>query len=148
MVAFFVLLYLTIRLRWGAFHRTDLVLLRSVGLFFMAFGAVFNVWGRIFLKTNWANHVRIYADQRLVTTGPYRIVRHPLYASIIWMFLGAAIAYLNPLAAVETALIFIPAMVYRSNLEEQELGKTFGDDYSNYQQKTGRFFPKMGVLRP
>lgn len=144
MAAFFILLYLTIRFRWSALTLDGLVGYRSFGLVLMLFGAAFNVWGRIYLKTNWADHVRIYDDQQLVTGGPYRIVRHPLYASIIWMFYGASIAYLNPLAAVETSLIFIPAMIYRSNLEELALAKTFGDAYSTYRKKTGRFFPNRG----
>ncbi|MDF7800882.1 isoprenylcysteine carboxylmethyltransferase family protein [Pontiellaceae bacterium B1224] len=144
MAAFFILLYITIRLRWSALEPEGFIVFRSFGLVLMIFGAGFNIWGRVFLKTNWADHVRIYDDQQLVTGGPYRIVRHPLYASIIWMFYGAALAYLNPLAAIENTVIFIPAMVYRSNLEEQALIKTFGDTYSDYRKMTGRFFPMIG----
>jgi protein-S-isoprenylcysteine O-methyltransferase Ste14 len=144
MTAFFVLLYFTIRFRWSAFDYSGLLIFRSFGLALMLFGAAFNVWGRLYLKTNWADHVRIYDDQTLITTGPYRFVRHPLYASIIWMFYGAAIAYLNPLAAIENTLIFIPAMIYRSNLEERALQETFGEQYADYRKKTGRFFPVMG----
>lgn len=144
MTAFFVLLYFTIRFRWSFINISGLLIFRSFGLALMLFGAIFNVWGRLYLKTNWADHVRIYDDQTLITTGPYRIVRHPLYASLIWMFYGAAIAYLNPLAAIETTLIFIPAMIYRSNLEEKALLETFGDVFSNYRKNTGRFFPKVG----
>jgi protein-S-isoprenylcysteine O-methyltransferase Ste14 len=144
MTAFFVLLYFTIRFRWSALEPSGWIAFRSFGLVLMLYGAAFNVWGRLYLKTNWSDHVRIYDDQTLVTTGPYRIVRHPLYASIIWMFYGAAIAYLNPLAALENTLIFIPAMIYRSNLEEDELRKTFGETFSNYWKTTGRFFPRIG----
>ena len=144
MVAFFLLFYFTVRFRWGASSADGLVAFRSIGLALLVFGTAFNVWGRVYLKTNWADHVRIYDDQHLVTTGPFRIVRHPLYASLIWMFFGAAIAYLNPLAAVETTLIFIPAMIYRSNLEEQALVETFADAYSDYRKSTGRFFPAPG----
>jgi protein-S-isoprenylcysteine O-methyltransferase Ste14 len=144
MTAFFVLLYFTIRFRWSAVDASGLMIFRSFGLALMLFGTAFNVWGRFYLKTNWADHVRIYDDQTLITTGPYRIVRHPLYASLIWMFYGAAIAYLNPLAAIENTLIFIPAMIYRSNLEERALQETFGDRFSNYRKTTGRFFPAMG----
>jgi protein-S-isoprenylcysteine O-methyltransferase Ste14 len=147
MAAFFILLYLTIRLRWSVLDRNGLVFFRAFGLVLMVFGAGFNIWGRIYLKTNWADQVRIYDDQQLISTGPYRMVRHPLYASIIWMFFGAAMAYLNPLAAAETVLIFIPAMIYRSNLEEQALSETFGTAYSSYRKKTGRFFPKLGNLK-
>jgi len=143
MTAFFVLLYFTIRFRWSALEPSGWIAVRSFGLALMLFGAAFNVWGRFYLRTNWADHVRIYDDQTLITTGPYRIVRHPLYASLIWMFYGAAIAYLNPLAALENTLIFIPAMIYRSNLEERALQETFGDTFSDYRKKTGRFFPAI-----
>ncbi len=148
MAAFFILLYFTIRFRWSASTLNGAIPLRAFGLGLMAFGAAFNIWGRIYLKTNWADQVRIYDDQQLVTTGPYRLVRHPLYASIIWMFYGAAIAYLNPLAALETTFVFIPAMVYRSNLEEYALQETFGAVYSTYRKNTGCFFPKIGRSKP
>lgn len=144
MTAFFVLLYCTIRFRWSALEPSGCIAFRSFGLALMLFGTAFNVWGRLYLKSNWADHVRIYGDQTLITTGPYRIVRHPLYASIIWMFYGAAIAYLNPLAAIENTLIFIPAMIYRSNLEERALRETFGESFSTYWKNTGRFFPRFG----
>jgi protein-S-isoprenylcysteine O-methyltransferase Ste14 len=144
MTTFFALLYFTIRFRWSALDGFRLLAFRSCGLALMLFGAAFNVWGRFHLKTNWADHVRIYDDQTLITSGPYRIVRHPLYASLIWMFYGAAIAYLNPLAALENTLIFIPAMIYRSNLEECALQATFGDKFSSYRKTTGRFFPRIG----
>jgi protein-S-isoprenylcysteine O-methyltransferase Ste14 len=144
MTAFFILLYFTIRFRWTAPELSGWIAFRSFGLALMLFGAAFNVWGRFYLKENWSDHVRIYDDQTLITTGPYRIVRHPLYASLIWMFYGAAIAYLNPLAALENTFIFIPAMIYRSNLEENELRKTFSDPFSAYWKTTGRFFPRIG----
>jgi protein-S-isoprenylcysteine O-methyltransferase Ste14 len=147
MTSFFILLYVTIRLRWTALEPSGWIAFRSFGLALMLFGTAFNVWGRLYLKTNWSDHVRIYDDQTLITTGPYRIVRHPLYASIIWMFYGAAIAYLNPLAALGNTLLFIPAMIYRSNLEENVLHETFGDRYSNYRKKTGRFFPMLGTRK-
>ncbi|WP_372808387.1 isoprenylcysteine carboxylmethyltransferase family protein [Pontiella sp.] len=144
MTGFFVALYLVIRLRISAIDSDGLLPLRGAGLALMVFGTAFNIWGRIFLKQNWSDHVRVYSDQQLVTTGPYRIVRHPLYASLIWMFYGAALAYLNPLAALGNTLVFIPAMIYRSNLEEQALGATFGGAYAAYRKRTGRFFPKPG----
>jgi len=143
MTAFFILLYLTIRFQWSANSMDGLLPLRWLGLTGMVFGAIFNLWGRVYLKTNWANQVRIYDDQQLITTGPYRIVRHPLYASIIWMFYGASLVYLNPLAALEITLLFIPAMLYRSNLEELALTETFGEKYIIYKTDTGRFFPKI-----
>ena len=148
MAAFFVLLYVTIRLRWGMAAASGYVFWRSVGLALVVMGTAFNVWGRVHLGANWADHVRIYADQALVTRGPYRFVRHPLYASLLWMFYGASLAYLNPLAALETTLIFLPGMWYRSNLEEAALLERFGDAYRAYRARTGRFLPRPGRLAP
>lgn len=149
MSVFAVLLYLTIRLRWTMLplEQTPLVLsVRSLGLVLMVYGAYFNILGRRHLKKNWADHVRIYQDQQLVTDGPYRIVRHSLYASLIWMFYGASIAYLNPLAAVENTLIFLPAMTWRARLEETALTERFGQQYTDYMLHTGRFFPRLRSL--
>lgn len=148
MTAFFLVLYVTIRLRWSMLPCSGLLALRSTGLGLMLLGTAFNVWGRLHLGGNWADHVRIYGNQSLVTGGPYRFVRHPLYASLLWMFYGASIAYLNPLAALETTLVFLPAMGYRSGLEEQALIETFGDGYTTYRARTGRFLPKWRSLIP
>jgi protein-S-isoprenylcysteine O-methyltransferase Ste14 len=147
MAGFFVLLYGTIRFRWGALRTEDFDVLRVAGLILMLWGTAFNIWGRVHLKSNWADHVRIYEDQQLITTGPYRIVRHPLYASLIWMFYGASMAYLNPLAALENTVLFLPAMIYRSNLEEQALLNRFGDAYAPYRNRTGRFVPRIGPVK-
>lgn len=148
MTAFFLVLYATIRLRWSMLVCPDLLVLRTCGLGLMLLGTAYNVWGRLHLGTNWADHVRIYGNQSLVTGGPYRYVRHPLYASLLWMFYGASIAYLNPLAALETTLIFLPAMWYRSNLEERALVETFGVDYRDYRVRTGRFLPRLRSFLP
>ena len=148
MAAFFVLLYATIRLRWGMVAESGFAIGRSIGLALVVVGTAFNVWGRLHLGANWADHVRIYTDQTLVTGGPYRFVRHPLYASLVWMFYGASLAYLNPLAALETTLIFLPGMWYRSNLEEAALLERFGDAYRAYRARTGRFLPRPGRLAP
>ena len=147
MTAVGLLVYATIRFRWGgldlqACESPLLLALRVAGILLLVVGTAFNIWGRFHLKGNWADHVRIYDDQSLVMDGPYRFVRHPLYASLIWMIYGAAIAYLNPLAALEGALIFYPMMIYRARLEETALEQKFGGTYAAYRSKTGRFLPK------
>lgn len=145
MTGFFLVLYATIRLRWGMLdrHGAGWLAFRSAGLALMLLGTAVNVRGRLHLGDNWADHVRVYGNQQLITSGPYRWIRHPLYASLIWMFYGAAMAYLSPLAALETTLVFLPAMVYRSNQEEQALTGVFGDAYRDYRARTGRFLPRL-----
>ena len=146
MVLFAVALFLTLRFRVGFFsagNQWGVLLFRAAGSLVMLVGLAFNVWGRMHLKGNWSDHVRVYEDHFMVTDGPYRFVRHPLYSSLIWMFLGASAAYMNWLSALETLLIFVPAMTYRARLEEQALEAQFGNAWTAYRNATPRFFPSI-----
>ena len=76
---------------------------------------------------------------KLITTGPYRFIRHPMYTSLIIMMIGIALYnyhWINFLGVV----IVILAVIYKANIEEVLLNNHF-PDYSNYQQQTKRFIP-------
>ena len=105
-------------------------------------GTIFNLLGRQYLGENWGNNVVIYTNHTLVTNGVYKIVRHPLYASIIWMIYAVGILYKNHVVLILNTIIFIPFMTYRAKQEEKELDKAF-DEYKNYKNKVGMFFPKI-----
>ena len=145
MLLFFMLFYAVIRLRLGQVPvnppslRMCFVL---AGLALVITGAITNILGRLALGRNWANHIKIYSDHALVSGGAYKIVRHPLYASLIWMFLGASLVYLNYLAFLANAIIFVPFMYYRAKQEEDLLSKEF-EEYKDYQKNVGMFFPKI-----
>ncbi len=139
MFLFFVLIYFIIRSRIGTLGLENPVL-RIIGLALIVFGCMFNVWGRIHLGSNWANHIRIYKTQTIVTNGPYSFVRHPLYASLIWMFYGASLAYMNYIAFLANTFIFVPFMFYRAR-QEEELLKQF-PAYREYMKKKGMFLPR------
>lgn len=111
------------------------------GLMVLA-GCAANLLGRFSLGGNWANHIKIYEGHRLVTTGMYGLVRHPLYASIILMFYGASLVYFNVLALAAVTLIFVPFMFYRARQEEALLREQFAE-YIQYQGHTGMFFPRI-----
>jgi protein-S-isoprenylcysteine O-methyltransferase Ste14 len=141
MLAFFLGFYLLIRLRLGAhfipviYHPAALV-----GLGLLLLGTAVNILGRFALGRNWGNQVIIYEDHQLVVGGVYRIVRHPLYAGLIWMFTGAALVFQNWAALLATIFIFLPGMYYRAKQEEQALVARF-PDYREYRNRTGMFFP-------
>ena len=144
MIFFFCCLYGLIRLRIGVVPVTNLALQTGMvvaGLAIIVFGCVVNIMGRLFLGRNWANQATIYDDQILVVSGVYKLVRHPLYASLIWMFYGAAIVYENVAVFLANSLIFVPFMYYRARLEEDLLAKEF-KDYVAYKQRVGMFFYK------
>ncbi len=118
------------------------ITLMLAGALLVAAGCAVNVKGRLDLGKNWGNQIKIYGDHTFVTGGTYRLVRHPLYASLVWMFLGAGLIYQNYLALLAALFIFIPFMRYRARQEEELLAKEFGA-YAKYQKKVGMFFPKL-----
>ena len=118
--------------------------LLCLGLVLMVVGCIVNLLGRLRLGRNWANQVTVYEDQTLVTGGVFGVVRHPLYASLIWMFYGASLVYLNYAALLATVFIFIPAVYYRAKQEEKLLEAQF-PEYEAYRRKVGMFFLKIPV---
>lgn len=145
MTLFAVMYFLITTSRVGVV-RVESAILKTVlivaGLALFVLGSAVNIAGRSRLGGNWANQVTIYRDQRLVTTGVYRIVRHPLYASLIWMFLGAALMYANIAGLLANVLIFAPLMFYRARQEEVFLSEAFAD-YEMYRRQVGMFFPRL-----
>ena len=132
MLLFFAGFYSLIRFRIGAYHFPDIYYpTATMGLALVAVGCAINVIGRFALGRNWGNQVIIYDDHTLVKAGIYRFVRHPSYASLIWMFLGAAILFQNWMALVATIFLFIPGMYYRATQEEKAFQAPF-PDYASY----------------
>jgi protein-S-isoprenylcysteine O-methyltransferase Ste14 len=141
MLAFFAIIYLLIRFRVGVYIIPAIGYSAAIaGLVLVVLGAAVNIIGRFSLGRNWGNQVIIYQDHALVTGGAYRFVRHPLYASLIWMFVGASLVFQNWASLLATMFLFIPAMVYRGKLEEKALSTQF-PGYAEYRERTGMFFP-------
>lgn len=141
MLAFFVAIYLLIRLRIGVCDLPAIYFPAAIGgLVLLVLGSAVNIMGRFALGRNWGNQVIIYKDHTLVTGGIYRFVRHPLYASLIWMFIGASLVFQNWASLLATVFIFIPAMYYRGKLEENALIAQF-PNYAEYRDRIGMFFP-------
>jgi len=115
-------------------------LLLDLGLGLMLAGTVVNVLGRVALGGQWGNHVVLYRDHALVRTGMFRWVRHPLYASLVWMACGASFIFSNLAALLATLGIFLPAMIYRARQEEAALLTLF-PGYAEYRRRTGMLVP-------
>lgn len=81
-------------------------------------------------------------EHRLVTSGPYRWVRHPLYTLGSAMFISLGLVADNWFIAALGILAFV-AMAIRTPREEANLIEKFGDEYREYMKHTGRFLPKF-----
>ena len=82
-------------------------------------------------------------EHRLVTSGPYRWVRHPLYTFGSSLFIAFGMMADNWFIALLGILAF-SAMAFRTPKEEANLVEKFGDEYRDYMKRTGRYLPKFG----
>jgi protein-S-isoprenylcysteine O-methyltransferase Ste14 len=92
------------------------------------------------LGRNWSAEVRIGEGHELVRTGPYRMMRHPIYTAMLGMFVGTAIASSQYHALLGVAMLVV-AYLRKTRLEENILRKTFGTEWEAYQRDTWRLVP-------
>jgi protein-S-isoprenylcysteine O-methyltransferase Ste14 len=98
------------------------------------------VWARRNLGRNWSGEVRISVDHQLVRSGPYRILRHPIYTAMLGMSLGTAIASGQYHALLGIAILLV-AYLRKTRLEEDILNTTFGAEYDAYRRETWALVP-------
>ena len=148
MTLFAICFYCLLRFRVGELMLPAIIRNTSIyiGTVLVVLGCIINVLGRKFLGSNWANQIHIYENQSLVKSGPFKLVRHPLYFSIIIMLYGSAIVYSNIYALLATSLIFVPSMYYRASQEEKFLSSEFRE-YAHYLKTTGMLCPKFKSLK-
>ena len=100
------------------------------------------VWMFRTLGRNLTDTVVTRKQHTLVTTGPYRWVRHPFYTSAGLLVFASSLATANWFFFVMGSAMFV-LLVIRTCKEEENLIARFGDDYRNYMQRTGRFVPRL-----
>ena len=128
--------------RLGAFrgHRvTTDPWLAAVGLVLFALGLGFAIWARLHIGRNWGTPMTQKEEPELVTSGPYRLVRHPIYSGILLAAVGTAVA-LSWLWLTVVALAGIYLM-YSATVEERHLTEQFPEDYPPYRQATKMLVP-------
>lgn len=103
-------------------------------------GLLFAVWARQHLGSNWSRSVTIKHDHELITTGPYALVRHPIYTGILTGFIGSAIALSQVRGVVGFVLVFL-ALWAKLRMEEQWMRSQFGETYVTYTQQTAALVP-------
>ena len=103
-------------------------------------GLLFAVWARHYLGRNWSSSVSIKQGHELITTGPYALVRHPIYTGILTGFLGTAIALSQVRGVIGFVLIFL-VLCAKLRMEEQWMRSQFGETYATYAHQTAALVP-------
>src|SRR3989344_6445503 len=125
---------------------------RKLNLYFVIIGSAIFLsaillrrWGIKTLGNQWAIHVagpsKLNNELTLITTGPYKYVRHPIYLSYILDLMGLAVAFSAFYALFFVIIINVPSYILRSLFEEKSALKRFGQQYSEYKNKTSFMIP-------
>jgi protein-S-isoprenylcysteine O-methyltransferase Ste14 len=110
------------------------------GILIEAVGIGFAIMARLYLGQNWSGTITIKVDHQLIDSGPYSLVRHPIYTGITLAMIGSAIACGEVRGLVGIALIML-AYWRKINLEEQFLCQHFGSQYNQYCRRVKAFIP-------
>lgn len=112
----------------------------TIGAAICVLGLIFTLWARQTLAGNWSSNVTFKQDHELIRSGPYQIVRHPIYTGLLVMCLGTAIFIGQVRGGVSLLLVTIGFWIKLSQ-EERLLLRHFPDAYPAYQREVKALVP-------
>jgi protein-S-isoprenylcysteine O-methyltransferase Ste14 len=116
---------------------------RVAGVIVMWLGLGVRAWAIAALGDAFRTTVKVDPGQTVVTTGPYRWIRHPSYAGLLLIVAGFGLAAGNWLALAACLVLPLPGLVWRIHVEEAELNRVLGDAYHDFQATTARLIPRV-----
>jgi protein-S-isoprenylcysteine O-methyltransferase Ste14 len=111
----------------------------GLGIVLFALGLAFAIWARVNIGRNWGSPMTQKDEPELVTSGPYRLVRHPIYSGILVAGVGTAVA-LSWLWLIAVGLAGI-YFLYSATVEERYLAEQFHNAYPAYKHSTKMLLP-------
>ena len=128
--------------RGGSQSSSALALVLSGCIVALAGGALV-LWSRTELGSAWSFLPKADVDTGLVTSGPYRCVRHPIYLGLTLLAIGNALAFGSWPGLLMVACAIVPTFVWRARAEERQLSRTFGERFAVYRQQTRMIIPYL-----
>lgn len=119
-------------------YQSNQIILNILGAALILAGAIF--WLSAVRNSKIDKNIK---ENRLVTSGIYGIVRHPIYAAFLYAVTGVIFIANNVILLVLPVLYWLMLTVVMINTEEKWLVELYGDDYLNYSKKVNRFIPKV-----
>lgn len=111
-----------------------------IGLVFDLAGVAFAIWARITLGTNWSNVIALKESHELVQSGPYAIVRHPIYTGVLFATLGVALT-IGSFASYLGFVFVLGALLIRICDEDALMAQQFPDQHAGYKRRTKVLIP-------
>jgi protein-S-isoprenylcysteine O-methyltransferase Ste14 len=112
----------------------------AIGAALNVIGLLFACWARVYLGRNWSGTVTLKENHELIMTGPYGIVRHPIYTGLLTAFIGVAIARAE-WRSILGVVIISWAFWRKLRIEERWMREQFGDAYETYSRRVSALVP-------
>lgn len=119
-----------------------------LGLALGSGGVALALWAIVAIGRHYDLELEVHADHEVVRTGPYGIVRHPIYAGLLIHLIGACLATGNLLLVAGTLLVVLPIFYIRARTEERLLRDQLGPTYDAYAREVGMLIPFVGRRAP
>jgi protein-S-isoprenylcysteine O-methyltransferase Ste14 len=119
----------------------------GVGLVLMISGGALSLASVFLMGAAWRIGIDPENRTELMERGPYRWVRHPIYSGWLVLLLGNVLVVPHPVIAM-AALVTVAGVTYQAHREERHLAHTFGERYTRFAARTGRFAPRLRGPRP
>ena len=113
--------------------------LQGIGLAIFVLGLALAIWARVYIGRNWGMQMSQKADPELVTTGPYRSIRHPIYSGIILAMIGTTIA--ASLYWLVAVVLIGAYFTFSAITEERFMASSFPETYPEYKRSTKMLIP-------
>ena len=108
-----------------------------------AAGLLFAVWARVHIGRNWSGIVTIKEGHELITSGPYALVRHPIYTGLSLAFIGSAVAR-GEWRGVLAVVLVVWSFWVKLKFEERWMRQQFGQAYDEYSRRVPALVPFLG----
>jgi len=131
--------FLLVRVLRGGSLAVQSPVLGAIGAVLFASGIALAIWARIYLGRNWGMPMTQKAEPELITSGPYRFVRHPIYSGLLAGVLGTALVS-NLIGLIIVAILSV-YFYYCASVEEKNLTATFPRAYPAYRTRTKMLIP-------
>jgi protein-S-isoprenylcysteine O-methyltransferase Ste14 len=112
----------------------------ALGFVLTACGIGIAIWARNHIGQYWSSNITLKTEHKLIRTGPYAAMRHPIYSGLLLAFIGTGLANGEWRAVIAVVLIFL-SHSWKALREEALLRTAFGVEYDEYRRHTGFLFP-------
>lgn len=136
-----VCVFVVVRVFRGGGSEVHSLILGAIGAVLFVCGIGLAIWARIHLGRNWGMPMTQRVEPELVTSGPYRFVRHPIYSGLLLALIGTALA--TNFLGLAIAVILGAYFYYAATVEERNLVATFPTAYPAYREHTKKLIPYL-----